>query len=218
MNKRWMPIMAVSLVVGLSAGVALTFSETRSEHRADNPTPQVVEMIRQPIEFSYISLTFGQMIEEADLVVVGKVTQISATQWNQDNGEAWEDGPSQSAGPDDTTPLQIHYIDLETEQKILDMLDSPSPLRVTALGLSPAVGESAHGLKVGDEGVFFIKKTDLAWRDGKRSVMVLVGDPSQSYLRKLENGYYRGTLAQTPLTIDQIVKTILQRRELMVQP
>jgi len=213
MKNKWKPIVIASLAIGLIAGVVVTLFEANPPTQISNPTQQVVEVVRQPIEFSYVSLSYEQMIDQSDLIIVGKVADISSTQWNQESGEPWEDGLSISSGPDNSTPLQIHYIDLEIERRILDMLDTPDRIKVTALGVSPWEGDAAHGLKVGDEGVFFAKSTEIAWRDGKRSVIVLVGDPAQAYLRKLDGGYYRGTLAQTALTLDEVVKTISQRRE-----
>src|SRR5574341_921076 len=41
-------------------------------------------------EGSYGEVTFDQMIDQADLIVLGQVIAISDPFWNQDSGEYWE--------------------------------------------------------------------------------------------------------------------------------
>jgi hypothetical protein len=146
------------------------------------------------------------MIDQAAIVFVGKVTSISPTQWNQDSGEAWADG------------LLLHYIELEVLEPIVDSIGLDKRVTITVLGNSPLDGQADHALKEGDQAVVFARQTELAWRNGRRSIFQLLGVPSDAHFILRDDGLYHGRWNEEPVSFEQLLNRIAQRRETLVQP
>ena len=103
----WSGAVASSIIVGLllascfRAPIRLQPNSPLAiglNHPAKASNPAVRGM---GFERMYASHTFAEMTDLADTIFVGKVTDISPVQWNQDNGEYWgaESGDSMSASP-----------------------------------------------------------------------------------------------------------------------
>lgn|SRR5574341_107416 len=171
-------------------------------------------------EGSYGEVTFDQMIDQADLIVLGQVIAISDPFWNQDSGEYWE-----PVG--DETRMPIHTVTIKVSQFLFGSSDSDQ-IVVTVTGNSPSGsaikdatgaeivigGGAAHNLQVGQSGVFFVTYKELAWRGGTKSVLRFMGDPGYSYLLQGEDGlYHHGAPEGKVLSLDDLVKLINEHRK-----
>lgn len=207
------------LVVGLTVGLALGVLGPRFQRPRESTSSITIEQ-----EYSYFSLTREEMIDQAGVIFLGKVVNISSTQWNQDSGEPWYDEAT-GAG------LQLHSIEFEVLQPIVDTVGLDKKVTITALGISPldnqankegnevmTQGGPDHNLKVGDEAVIFAVKTDLAWRDGTRPILELIGDPMDAHFIRGDDGLYHGRPNEKPVSLKELITQIAQRRQTLVQP
>lgn len=72
-------------VVALILAPLLLFSCSQPNTQEGNSvTPETVVVEQDTL---YVYLDKDQMIENADLIFLGKVVNVSPTQWNQDSGE-----------------------------------------------------------------------------------------------------------------------------------
>lgn len=203
-----------TLAVGLIVGVTLTFLQARIQEQEGSPPSNVIPgestspdtTIEIVQDFSYISLTREEMIDQAEIIFVGKVTRISPTQWNQDSGEAWAGG------------LQLHYIELEVLEPIIDTIGLGEHVTLTALGRSPLEVRADYALKEGDQAVIFARQTKLDWRDGRRPIFQLLGVPSDAHFILGDDELYHGRWNEEPISFEQLLNRIGQRRETLVQP
>jgi hypothetical protein len=203
MNLRSKLFLMSAIMMGLVIGSILaSFEELQHprEHATVAPVTIVVEQ-----HSSYALLTYEQMIDQADAIFLGKVKDISRTSWNQNNGEYWEGG------------FQLHAIELEAILLIVDSIGLNEQVTITALGSSPLDGHADHDLKVGDQAVFFVRQTELAWRDGVRPILELMTVPSYAYFQRGSDGLYHGPLLGKPLSIEDVINQIAQRRATLVQ-
>lgn len=231
-----------ALIVGLTAGLVLVVLEPRSRGQGESTVGQSINLspgttrsqgqeksttppniiIEQ--ESSYMSLTREEMIDQAAVIFVGKVVNISPTRWNQDSGEPWYDEATGSG-------LQLHYIELEVLQPIVDTIGLDKRVTITALGASPVDGQADkegdevitqsgpdHDLKVGNEAVIFAIQTDLAWRDGTRPILELMGVPRDAHFIRGDDGQYHGRPNEKPVSLEELINRVAQRRETLVQP
>ena len=207
-----------AVVVGLISGLAFVALAPRSQGQEEN-TPSNITIVQHS---SYIELTREEMIDQADIIFLGKVVNISPTRWNQDSGKPWYD-----EGGD--VGLQLHHIEFEVLRPIVGNFGLDKRVTITALGSSPLdshqEGEQAiiqggpdHDLKLGDETVIFVRQTDLAWRDGTRSILELMGNPADAHLIRGDDGLYHGRWTEGPVSLDELINRIAQRRETLVQP
>lgn len=128
-------------------------------------------------EFSYEALSAEEHMRRSHGIIRGIVVSISETKWNQDSNEYWED-PSE-----DGQALYTAIPFYEVEIVPLDVLKGAhkDAYTITILGLSPLQDSDDKTLSVGDEGVFFIRETELSWRgDEHRRVAMPVSDPAVS--------------------------------------
>jgi hypothetical protein len=86
------------------------------------------------------------------------------------------------------------------------------------LGAGSLDGLAGQNLNVGDQGVFFLIKTDLAWRDGTRPIFELIGVPTDSYFLLGSDQLYHGRFNEKPVSLDQLIGSIASRRETLVNP
>lgn len=115
-------------------------------------------------EFSYVTPAYEQLVNEADIVFVGTLTDISPSKWNQDNGKYWID-----ESPDRvTTPLQYHTLRFDVSQLIINKtkLQDLKNIEITILGPSPLEKNADYSLSVDDNVVIFARETELAWQEG----------------------------------------------------
>ena len=190
-------------------GLALLFLEPapRQEPEAATPSDVTVEQL-----FSYALISLEEMIDESDAIFLGKVVSISPTRWNQDSGEEWYDSVSGSG-------LQLHTIELEVLEPIVDTIGLGQQVTITVLGSSPLEGSADHDLKMDDQAVIFAGSGEIAWRGGTmRPVLLLAGAPSDSHFILGGNGLYRGRWNEEPVSLEQLIDRIAQRRETLVQP
>ncbi len=75
-----------------------------------------------------------------------------------------------------------------------------------------------HTLQVGDDAIFFIRSTELAWRStppghpATRPIVQFMGYPNQSYLRQQRDGQYQSNdAAEPPMSLDEVRQHVQQR-------
>ena len=61
-----------------------------------HPSPAAPAIQRTQL-FDWVGMTTEQVIDDADVILIGKVASLSPSRWNQDSGEYWEDGNSEMA-------------------------------------------------------------------------------------------------------------------------
>jgi hypothetical protein len=204
MTRQWKLVLAGAFVFGLMAGFVFFLAKP--------DTPQKVTVVQSA---SYIEVTREDMIASADAIFLGRVVAISPTRWNQDSGEEWNDD---AIGGD--SGIQIHTIEVEILQPVVDTIGLGKQVTITALGVSPVDGIADHNLKDGVRAVFFIVQTELAWR-GKttRPIFEFIGAPTESYYLLGSDGlYYDGRPDAQALSFEDIVKIVAQRRTDLIQP
>lgn len=192
------------------------------------------EQTRIGVDVSYMAYDFPQLATGADAVLLGRVTRISPTLWNQDSGEYWEELKVDQQGLETIYPALPYYeIELALERSLVDAanpgLKPGAPVVFTVVGMSPlddphlvAEGDAARsgeggelGLTEGDRALLFGVRTELAWRQGSRPILQLMGEPSGAYLAVAEDG----SLAAGPLaaeaeatSVDALAERILALR------
>lgn len=139
---------------------------------------------------TYIALPYEEIVNTADIIFVGRVTNISASKWNQDNGEYWGD-----------YAIQYHTIQFEVSKFIVDKIGAADQktVEITLIGDVMLIGTSVpernqdYNLQIGDEVLVFAGKTDFAWREGSsKSVIMLRTAPSLSFFVRKPNGNFEG--------------------------
>ncbi len=171
-------------------------------------------------ESSYQGLANEEMINEAEIIIIGEVIAVTPAQWNQDSGKPWK----QSG----LAALPYHELEVKIIDSLYDTVGLQGHVRITVLGASP-VGTAdptiildsspAHNLVKGQKAVFFLVKRDLAWRGPEnaekqlsRPIIRLIGQPDLSYLTQGSDGLYHSTDSnEKPLSLQDIVDKIKQR-------
>ncbi len=161
------------------------------------------------VHFSYEALPSEEMVKNADAILMGRVTSIGQTKWNQDSGDYWEATLKDDLG--DTTVVALPYFEvtLSSEHIIADPRGMATPETVvTLLGASHASDEVVDeelGLKVGDTVIAFLRQGEIAWWGGKivydkgtgmisygmKPVLQLMGVPNQSYMLQNVDGSFQ---------------------------
>lgn len=145
----------------------------------------------------YVLATREEIIDIADIILVGKIISISSTQWNQDNGEYWEEVTTEGEFETSHTALPIYYLEVEVTQLIADNIGLEGKIATfTAVGKSPIddeitnensvqiIGSAANNLQVGDTLIIFSRQTELAWHDENTPVtLVKPADSSSPYFK-----------------------------------
>ena len=202
------------LTLGLISGLALIIAEFGFHRQRE-----VVEQ-----HASYVLYTREEMIDSADVIVVGKVISISPTRWNQDSGEQWDSIEEEPLIFDPNNPpptaLQLHTVELEVVQPIADTVGLDKQITITVLGKSPLDGHADHSLKVGDQAIIFAVQTDLVWRNekGTKQIFELVGVPSDAHFIVGDDGLYHGRPDENPFLLAEVINRVAQRRPILVEP
>lgn len=224
-RMRFITIVASALLVGLVAGLALTFLEMRRKESVHlSPQYQHASGL-VVINASYAAISREERIAQADVILVGRVTNISPTRFNQDSGEYWEDTNS----PRTISP--IHQIEVTVLRPIVDTIGVGDAVVITVLGNSPLeqplgsaagiimAGSPGHSLEVGDQVIAFLSQRDLIWRDGTRPVLMFMGDPNESCLVLGSDGLYHDNgLDKEPLSLEALITQVAQKRTVLAQP
>jgi hypothetical protein len=190
-----------------SLGTTVLLSGCTQRSDVSEATPPVQIQVIQSASYGEISLE--QMYQQADFIFIGKIINISPTQWNQDSGEAWNDEATTGE-----TGLQVHTFEIEPIQSIVGNLEQEGKVQITVLGSSPTDSSHAdHDLKVGVQVMLFAQKREIAWRDGMKTIIGLMGAPSYSYFTLGEDGLYSGALLTQPMALQEILTQISSLRE-----
>lgn len=251
MQKRRSVVLSI-LFIAFSLLAACTAAESETTDAfptAESPTsiPQTAEPAptiptadRQTMEviLDYALLTRSQMIDSADAIFVGRVTDISPTTWNQDNGQYWEqeiEGTTMNAMP-------VHQLAVAVLEPIKDEIGLGETAVLTINGKSPADdgpvpisdslelgGTADYDLKVGDQLVLFVEQREFAWWNpdeqmeynaeqgafvgARRPVLTFANLPTASYLLLGADGLYHPQppaeeLEAGPLSLEALVEEV----------
>ena len=151
-------------------------------------------------EPEYVLLDRDGMIANADIILLGKVKNLSPTQWNQDSGEYWEevteDGVSDK-GEILTTSFSawpVHRVQLKVLQILVDEIGIGDELTLTVLGKGPQdppdmvfadgitlQASVPYSLQIGDQIMVFAIQTEMAWRDPSQPIRLLTNADGSTY-------------------------------------
>jgi len=192
-NKR--PLLWAVILAGVLSVVSLIYFRVPLSNRLKILLVQTgLTHITEFIDYAY--LPEKELVKASGVIFVGKVSEITPTRWNQDNGQYWLDESPDGLityGP----AMQLHSIKFRPSQFIVNKLglNATSELEITMSGANPK-DEGApieYELAPGDEVVFFAHQTDLTWRgDSTRQVMMPPTAPSFSYFKQQADGLYEG--------------------------
>lgn len=187
MNTKFKSIFLGISLISLFAVYVLTSHEDKLKSLLIRYNIMKVET-----QASYISLTYEQLIKGADIIFVGKLTNISPSKWNQDSNEYWEDDSS----PRLATPIQLHTLQFDVSRLIIDKIgvESQKTIEVTVLGPSLMDGNTDYNLSIGENVIVFARRTDLIWRDGQtRPITEIVTAPSFAFFTEsINDGRFNG--------------------------
>jgi len=186
------------------------------------------------VDVAYQALNFEQMATQAGAVIVGEVTRVSPTVWNQDGGTFWEETVTDAQGRESSnTALPYYEVELKVAEPIVDTVGvakaaaAGRPVVLTVIGMNPAEdpdtaaaggvlsGDGATGLAAGQSIVVFAERTRMAWRSGTRPILQLMGEPQHAYFTVASGGVIDGAnLATThgEATLDSLKHQILALR------
>jgi hypothetical protein len=165
---------------------------------------------------TYLAKSYEERVAEADTILVGKVQRVSATRWNQDSGESWEPDQPTSADHVVHVPLPFYTVEIENIQSVVPEGSAAESVSLTIVGISPndRAGDGVE-LQPGDQVLILARQVDLPWKDGTRSILGLIGDPTESFLRQRADGLYETKSARgAALTLDELVAQIKRMRSL----
>jgi hypothetical protein len=153
-------------------------------------------VLRVESHVDYVALPFDELVKTSDVIIVGKVVELTPSGWNQDSGEYWAGGS------------QYHTIRFEVSQFIVDKIEASSQKTVEIMigGRSIAEGNQDYSLKVGDEVIAFAGLVDLAWKGRTKSMLQISTTPSLAFfVRQNPSGEFAGVivnrLGQTSLSL-----------------
>jgi len=205
MNKKTMFLLLGAIVLGLFTGLAFATRNQRGRITGNYPPPGGETIVAEQ-QASYVQVTQKELIEKAGLIFAGRVATISPTRWNQDDGSKWDGG------------LTLHYVEIDVYHNIAGDVRQGQRISLTILGVSPLEGHADYNFRVGDSGIYFAKSTDLAWRDGSRTMNMLIGVPESSYLLADKDGVFSGQLFGQSMSLDEVARLVAQQRAPTNQP
>ena len=217
MNKKSAFIFLSIIAFGAFVGWLVASSMHPSIKTVLPPTPVVSKGER--FSASYLYMSREERIDAARAIFTGRVVSISPTEWNQNSGEAWAIDPEDS-NPNSPAALMIHTITIAVDQPIVDTINLGKEITITVIGNSPVDGPTDDGLQVGDSAVFFVQERVLAWREGgMQKKLMFVNAPQDSHLVSQADGlYHTWKDEQPPLSFNDLIKEIAQRRKVLIQP
>ena len=180
-----------------------------------NPSP-AAPAIQRSQSFIWVGMTTEQVIDDAEAILMGKVTSLSPSRWNQDSGEYWED--------DSDMALQYYEVTLEVTDAVVDEIGFGDRAIITVLGPSPADlaprtdSEVQHTqadsipFQEGEKVLLFIEKVPLAWRSGLVERVVLVGGPQGKYTITDDGRALNACMSKRDSTLSALLEQIAARR------
>lgn len=179
------------------------------------------EQVQLFSEASYADVAIDEQIEQANIIFAGTVTNISKTLWNQDSGEYWEEVVKDEGGETLHVALPYYTIELVVDQPIVNTQKGET-LVVTVIGTSPLEEQQAsskYSLQVGSEVVIFLRRSEMAWRDGKRPILQLMSAPEKSCFLRGDDGLYQTAHQNEGMTsLDKLMARIERRRAAQERP
>lgn len=131
---------------------------------------------------SYGLLTFEELANDADIIFIGRLLEISPTTWNQDNGIYWGDDA-----------IEYHTLRFQVLQYVVNKISSGQTIEITIPGPSLLAGNQDYNLMVGDDVLVFAGRNNLAWREGgTKLVFTVMTDPYHSFFVRSSNGNFEG--------------------------
>jgi len=141
----------------------------------------------------YVISPPAEIINQAELIFVGQVRDISPTYWNQDSGEYWEEVTKEGEYETGHRAIPVHDIEMEVMSLLVDEIGVAGKVLLTAIGKSPVdeqtaidntvslVGSPDHALVIGSEAIIFGRETEIAWWDGNPIRLIEPADGSPPY-------------------------------------
>lgn len=162
-------------------------------------------------EALYASVPTDSLMRESELIFVGRVTEISETRWNQDNGRFWSNG------------IPYYIITLSVIEPIVGEMGDE--IKLTVLESSPLDDSMSliesdnenvvlreHPLEIGEKAVIFARPTQIAWRNPDRvPAIIFNGYPRGATYVERSDGYFH-SLDGNVFTLEDITAEITQRR------
>ena len=175
---------------------AATVENELAEDPSSNCLDKTVEIPGNAplIEFSYSETPIATQLAESDLIVLGTISAISHTCFNQNSGEYYQDA---------LPYFQIHLTIEEILQQQLDL--DQAELVLTQVGYSPLDDAAASPFAVGDQAVALVVARELAWQGGARRPILRPFDYfGSSLLLAQPDGTFASSNGQTALTLAEI--------------
>lgn len=225
MNRKTLLMILAGIIIGGIAGFSHTFltqqfgvDKTSSSIKADSQagTNRESNSVAGIPHFSYVAISLSEMLEQSDAIFIGRVVNISDSQWNSDSGERWE----AAEGYNQPTPLLIHYIEVEVVHAIADNIGLGKTVIITVLGENsrslPYASE--HDLVLDNQAVFFVLQREIAWEGGKKPSILLMGYPPHAYMKQGGDGLYHGGPENSVFSQGELVQLIASKRPTVPQP
>ncbi len=199
-------VILTGIVLGLVSSLMIVYWQNQKTSSTSTPGAEAVSTVIIQ-HTSSERLTREVMIGTANTIFVGQITHISPTSWNQNSGDFWNDG------------FLLHTIDIQILQFIAaqDIVSDEQTITITVLGNSPIETPNDDHLQVGEQGIFFIKETEIAWKEGNKVVNSFLGVPSDSYFLLGGDGLYHGRANETPVSLEELIQQISDQREILPQ-
>jgi hypothetical protein len=213
-------VFIIGLARSQQPGATIVIAEPEATLDFANPPSNIT--VHQDIII--IAYTREELIDLADVIFEGKVLSISPTFWNQDSGEYWYD-EAKGIG------IQLHAIELEVLQPIVDMIGVETQITIFILGASPldglAEGDGTlvfqedggdYDLKVGDQVIFFANQRELAWREGGPRKLLMSNPILDAFIQMPDGLYHDPWNEKKPISLEEMINQIAERREVLAVP
>ncbi len=198
---RYLYLITLTLIINIGCITSLP-QETISTPYAPNPPSEDSVVVAASSLYAYIAPSDRFAI--ADIVVTGRVQEISSTKYNSDDGSIWNGGSG--------TLLPIHTISIAIKE-ILKSKDhiKDNQLTITAIGQSPNDPYNVHpdhSIQTSDFIVAYLNVGFLTWKDNEvRNVIQFINSPESSYKLQLNDGLFyaqHDNEEEAPQTLTQI--------------
>lgn len=204
-------VLTVLIITGLSLFIVSKVKSNSGELLIDGN-------MRVSVHTSYAEVPVDEQIEKADVIVAGTVTDISKTQWNQDSGEYWEEVVTHEGVEQPRVAVAYYTINVSTEQPLIAEESLSNNVEVTIVGMSPLnEREAKFPIAVGNKVVILATQSEMAWRDGQRSILKFLSAPEASLFQQGEDGLYRINLDKQGVTFEELVSKIADVRPDAIQ-
>lgn len=170
--------------------------------------------MRVNVHTSYAEVPIDEQIEKADVIVAGTIESISGTRWNQDSGEYWEETDKREDREHPHLAVAFYTMEISVDRPIVTDRDLADRVEITVVGTSPLDDKRAEfPVEVGDKVVIFAKRSELAWRDGRRQILMFLSAPESSLFWQGEDGLYRMSYeGKSGVSFEELISRIVQKR------